>query len=34
MVMSDGETVAAGTPDEIRKDPLVHSIYLGTQGES
>jgi branched-chain amino acid transport system ATP-binding protein len=32
VVMADGEKVAAGTPDEIRQDPLVHSIYLGEQG--
>ena len=31
VVMADGETVAAGTPDEIRHDPLVHEIYLGTE---
>ncbi len=29
VVMADGMTVAAGTPDEIRHDPLVHKIYLG-----
>jgi branched-chain amino acid transport system ATP-binding protein len=34
MVMSDGETVAGGTPDEIRHDPLVHEIYLGRGDES
>jgi len=33
VVMADGEKVAAGTPDEIRRDPLVHAIYLGEQGE-
>jgi branched-chain amino acid transport system ATP-binding protein len=32
VVMADGEKVAAGTPDEIRRDPLVHAIYLGEQG--
>lgn len=32
MVMADGETVAAGTPDEIRHDPIVHKIYLGEAG--
>jgi branched-chain amino acid transport system ATP-binding protein len=31
VVMADGEKVAAGTPDEIRHDPLVHAIYLGEQ---
>ena len=30
IVMADGLTVAAGTPDEIRHNPLVHDIYLGT----
>jgi ABC-type branched-subunit amino acid transport system ATPase component len=30
--MEDGATVAAGTPDEIREDPMVHAIYLGDQG--
>ncbi len=32
VVMADGETVAAGTPDEIRHDPMVHRIYLGEAG--
>ena len=32
VVMADGVKVAAGTPDEIRNDPLVHAIYLGEQG--
>ena len=31
VVMSDGVVIAAGTPDEIRHDPLVHEIYLGTR---
>jgi branched-chain amino acid transport system ATP-binding protein len=34
VVMADGQTVAGGTPDEIRSNPLVHEIYLGTQGAS
>lgn len=34
VVMADGVVVAAGTPDEIRHDPLVHAIYLGRGGES
>ncbi len=34
VVMSDGETVATGTPDEIRHNPLVHAIYLGQEGMS
>jgi branched-chain amino acid transport system ATP-binding protein len=29
VVMADGVIVAAGTPDEIRNDDLVHAIYLG-----
>ena len=32
VVMADGVAVAAGTPAEIRQNPLVHSIYLGTEG--
>ncbi len=32
VVMADGETVATGTPDEIRHDPMVHKIYLGEAG--
>ncbi len=32
VVMADGKTVAAGTPDEIRSDPMVHKIYLGEAG--
>ena len=31
VVMNEGETVASGTPDEIRVDPLVHAIYLGSE---
>ena len=34
VVMSDGKRVASGTPDEIRRDPLVHAIYLGSEGTS
>jgi len=34
VVMADGVKVAAGTPDEIRHDPLVHAIYLGNEGAS
>ncbi len=32
VVMADGLTVATGTPEEIRENPLVHAIYLGTEG--
>jgi len=32
MVMSRGELVALGTPDEVRADPLVQEIYLGAEG--
>ncbi len=32
VVMADGKTVATGTPDEIRTNPLVHAIYLGEEG--
>lgn len=31
VVMNEGQTVAGGTPDEIRVDPLVHAIYLGSE---
>ncbi len=32
MVMADGRTVAGGTPEEIKHDPVVHEIYLGRGG--
>jgi branched-chain amino acid transport system ATP-binding protein len=32
VVMADGLVIAAGTPDEIRHDPLVNEVYLGTAG--
>ncbi|HVM20881.1 MAG TPA: ABC transporter ATP-binding protein [Egibacteraceae bacterium] len=31
VVMSDGKTVAGGTPDEVQANPLVHEIYLGSE---
>ena len=31
VVMSDGKTVASGTPEEVRANPLVHEIYLGSE---
>ena len=34
MVMNEGVTVANGTPAEIRVDPLVHAIYLGSEAGS
>ena len=32
VVMADGVVIAAGDPDEIRNDPLVNEVYLGTAG--
>ncbi|WP_051062683.1 ABC transporter ATP-binding protein [Ilumatobacter nonamiensis] len=32
VVMADGETIAMGTPEEIRSNELVHAIYLGEAG--
>jgi branched-chain amino acid transport system ATP-binding protein len=32
MVMSDGHKVVEGSPQEIRANPLVHQIYLGSRG--
>jgi len=31
VVMSEGRTVASGTPEAIQADPLVHEIYLGSE---
>jgi branched-chain amino acid transport system ATP-binding protein len=33
VVMADGCKVAAGSPEQIRNDPMVHSIYLGESGQ-
>ena len=29
VVMADGQTIAAGTPDEIRRSAIVRDVYLG-----
>ncbi|SDD69556.1 ABC transporter ATP-binding protein [Glycomyces harbinensis] len=34
VVMADGEIVAAGAPEQVRADPKVHEIYLGSEGRS
>ena len=31
VVMNEGATVASGTPEQIRVDPLVHAVYLGSE---
>jgi branched-chain amino acid transport system ATP-binding protein len=33
VVMADGRTIAAGTPDEIRGSTIVRDVYLGRSGE-
>jgi branched-chain amino acid transport system ATP-binding protein len=34
VVMSDGLVVASGTPAEVRANPLVHEIYLGSEASA
>ncbi len=34
VVMSEGTTIARGTPEEVRKNKTVIDAYLGTQGET
>jgi branched-chain amino acid transport system ATP-binding protein len=31
VVMADGAQVMAGSPEQVRADPHVHRIYLGTE---
>jgi branched-chain amino acid transport system ATP-binding protein len=34
VVMADGLVVAAGSPEEVQANPLVHEIYLGSEAST
>jgi branched-chain amino acid transport system ATP-binding protein len=33
VVMADGQTIAVGTPEEIRSSAIVRDVYLGRSAE-
>ena len=33
VVMADGQTIAVGTPEEIRRSEIVRDVYLGRSAE-